>query len=109
VKAYIIRTDCGYDYINQFKYLTEIIHVAMPRFLDVHPMKGLEETLLKEIQNTPADEFGVIHLKILYNPEVDQCFCLVELPPRKQFRNTITNSVSSVIGLLKLRRLTSFF
>jgi hypothetical protein len=62
----------------------------MPRFLDVHPMKGLEETLLKEIQNTPADEFGVIHLKILYNPEVDQCFCLVELRPRKQFRNTIT-------------------
>jgi hypothetical protein len=36
------------------------------RFLDVHPMKELDETLLKELQNAPANEFG-----ILYNPEVD--------------------------------------
>jgi hypothetical protein len=52
----------------------------MPRFLDVHPMKGLDEALLKEIQNAPADEFGVTHLNILYNPEVDKCFCLIEAP-----------------------------
>jgi Protein of unknown function (DUF4242) len=52
----------------------------MPRFLDVHPMKGLNEVKLKEIQNSPADEFGIIHLNILYNPEVDQCFCLIEAP-----------------------------
>jgi hypothetical protein len=33
----------------------------------VHPMKGLDESLLKELQNAPADEFGVTHLNILYN------------------------------------------
>jgi hypothetical protein len=48
----------------------------MPRFLDVHSMKGLDEDSLKEIQNAPTDEFGVLHLNILYNPEVDRCFCL---------------------------------
>ena len=52
----------------------------MPRFLDVHSMKGLDEDSLKEIQNAPTDEFGVLHLNILYNPEVDRCFCLIEAP-----------------------------
>jgi hypothetical protein len=50
------------------------------RFLDVHPMKGLGKSLLKELQNSSADEFGVIHLNILFNPEVGQCFCLIEAP-----------------------------
>ncbi|MRN41446.1 MAG: hypothetical protein FIO02_10445 [Nitrosopumilales archaeon] len=30
----------------------------MPRFLDVHSMKGLDEDSLKEIQHAPTDEFG---------------------------------------------------
>jgi hypothetical protein len=29
----------------------------MPRFLDVHSMKGLDEDSLKEIQHGPTDEF----------------------------------------------------
>src|SRR5690348_9893841 len=65
--------------INQFKYVTQIIHLSM-RFLDVHPMKGLDESLLKELQNAPVDEFGIRHLNILFNPEVDRCFCLIEAP-----------------------------
>lgn len=53
-----IRTDLvNVKVINHFKYLTQIIHVSM-RFLDVHPMEGLDESLLKELQNAPADEFG---------------------------------------------------
>lgn len=50
----------------------------MPRFLDVHPMKGLDEDILKKLQDSPLDEFSVIHLNILYNPEADKCFCLLE-------------------------------
>lgn len=50
--------------------MTKIIHVAVPRFLDVHPMKGLDGALLRELQNAHADEFGIIHLNIMYNPEV---------------------------------------
>jgi hypothetical protein len=52
----------------------------MPRFLDVHPMKGLDEDSLKKLQDSPQDEFSVKHLNILYNPEVDKCFCLLEAP-----------------------------
>ncbi|HXX96194.1 MAG TPA: nickel-binding protein [Candidatus Bathyarchaeia archaeon] len=47
----------------------------MARFLDVHLMKGLDGTL---IRNALADEFRVTHLNIMYNPEVDQCYCLID-------------------------------
>jgi len=69
----------NYDYmINIIKRIS--VNIIVPRFLDVHPMKGLDGTLLRELQNAPVDEFGIKHLNILYNPEVDQCFCLVEAP-----------------------------
>jgi hypothetical protein len=45
----------------------------MPRFLDVHPMKGLDGALIRNL-HALADEFRVTHLNIMYNPEVDQCF-----------------------------------
>jgi hypothetical protein len=41
-------------------------------------MKGLDEDILKKLQDSPLDEFSVIHLNILYNPEADKCFCLLE-------------------------------
>jgi hypothetical protein len=52
----------------------------VPRFLDVHSMNGIDGARLRELQNAPVDEFGIKHLNILYNPEVDQCFCLLEAP-----------------------------
>jgi len=55
----------------------------VPRFLDVHSMKGLDEHILKTLQNSPQDEFSVKHLNILHNPEVDKCFCLLEAPTKE--------------------------
>jgi Protein of unknown function (DUF4242) len=52
----------------------------VPRFLDVHSMKGLNDNLLRELQSARVDEFGIIHLNIMYNPEVDQCYCLIDAP-----------------------------
>ena len=52
----------------------------MPRFLDVHSMKGLNEDTLMALQKSSEDEFKVKHLNIMYNPEVDKCFCLLEAP-----------------------------
>jgi len=43
-------------------------------------MKDLDEDFLKELQDLPQDVFGVKHLNILYNSEVDKCFCLLEAP-----------------------------
>ncbi len=39
----------------------------MPKFLDVHPLKGLDEETLKKLQTSPVDEFGIKHLNLMYN------------------------------------------
>ena len=47
----------------------------MPKFLDVHPMKGFdEETLRKWTSPAPADEFGVKSENMFYNKEEDRFF-----------------------------------
>jgi hypothetical protein len=33
----------------------------MPKFLDVHGLKGLDEETLRKTQNAPKDEFGITH------------------------------------------------
>jgi hypothetical protein len=58
----------------------------MPRFLDVHSMKGLDENILKKLQDSPQDEFSVKYLNILYNPEDDKCFCLLEAPNKEDVK-----------------------
>jgi hypothetical protein len=58
----------------------------MTRFLDVHSMKGLDEYILKKLQESPLDEFSVKHLNILYNPEADKCFCLLEAPTKEDVK-----------------------
>jgi hypothetical protein len=50
----------------------------MPRFLDLHAR--LDGNPLRKFQNGPVDEIGIIYLNILYNPEVEQYFCLIEAP-----------------------------
>jgi uncharacterized protein DUF4242 len=52
----------------------------LPRFLDVHSMKGLNEDMLNALQKSPEDEFKVKHLNIMFNPEIDKCYCLLEAP-----------------------------
>ena len=52
----------------------------MPRFLDVHSMKGLNDDMLNALQKSPEDEFKVKHLNIMYNPEIWQMLLLLEAP-----------------------------
>jgi hypothetical protein len=42
----------------------------MPRFLDVHPLKGVDEESLRRFQNAPVDEFQVKAINLMYNYEV---------------------------------------
>jgi hypothetical protein len=51
------------------------IEKQLPKFLNVHPMKGVTEDILKQIQVSRKDEFGVTHVNILFNPEADRVFC----------------------------------
>ena len=52
----------------------------MTRFIDVHPTGGVNEEMLKKMQNELPDEFGVTTENILYNIEADKVFCLIEAP-----------------------------
>ncbi len=52
----------------------------MPKFIDVHEMHPFTEEQLREIQNAPADEFGVTHHDILYNPDENRIYCVLDAP-----------------------------
>ena len=54
----------------------------MARFLDVHPTGGVDEEMLKKMQNELPDEFGVTTEDIMYNIEDDKVFCLIEAPDK---------------------------
>jgi hypothetical protein len=45
-------------------------------------MKGITEETLKQIQMSPKDEFGVTHVNILFNPEADRVFCILDAPDK---------------------------
>ena len=56
----------------------------MPKFLDVHPMKGFdEETLRKWTLPAPLDEFDVKPENMFYNKEQDRFFCLLDAPNKE--------------------------
>jgi len=55
----------------------------MPKFLDVHSLKGVDEETLRKAQDSPKDEFGVIHDNIKYNKEEDRFFCLLDAPNKE--------------------------
>ena len=41
----------------------------MAKFLDVHPLKGVDEETLRKTQKMPKDEFGITHDNMMYNKE----------------------------------------
>ena len=55
----------------------------MPKFLDVHSLKGVDEETLRKAQDSTKDEFGVIHDNIMYNKEEDRFFCLLDAPNKE--------------------------
>jgi Protein of unknown function (DUF4242) len=46
-------------------------------------LKGLDEESLRKLQNAPVDEFGIKHLNLMYNYEVDRFYCLPEAPNKQ--------------------------
>ena len=55
----------------------------MPKFLDSHHMKGVDENTLRNAQDSPEDEFGVTHENIMYNEKEDKLFCLLDAPSKE--------------------------
>jgi hypothetical protein len=54
----------------------------MAIFLDVHSMGSTSEETLRQIQASPRDEFGVSHVNILFNPEADKVYCIIDAPSK---------------------------
>ena len=54
----------------------------MKTFLDCHKVPFSEENL-KELCQSPRDEFGVRHVNLFYNRETRLCFCLLEAPNKE--------------------------
>jgi hypothetical protein len=62
------------------------ISVKLPIFLDVHKVPFSEDHL-KELSESPVDEFGVSHVNLFYNKEADVCFCLLSAPDKVAVEN----------------------
>ncbi len=52
----------------------------MPKFIDVHDMEPFTAEQLKELQDAPADEFGVTHHDILFNEGENRIYCILDAP-----------------------------
>ena len=71
-------------------YIQKLIFKSqLPKFLDVQPMKGITEETLKQIEISPKDEFSVTHVNILFNPEADRVFCILDAPTKMQLKKII--------------------
>jgi hypothetical protein len=46
-------------------------------------MDTLDEETLKKLQNSPRDEFGILHKNILYNEDEDKIFCILYAPNKE--------------------------
>ena len=67
-------------------------------------MKGVIEDNLKQIQMSPKDEFGVTHVNILFNPEADRVFCILDALTKMQLKKVIRKWESNVNGLWQLKK-----
>jgi hypothetical protein len=51
-------------------------------------LKGFEdEEILRKLQQSPLDEFGITHINIMYNKEEDKFFSLLDAPNREAVEN----------------------
>ena len=76
----------------------------MPKFLDSHHMKGVDENTLRNAQDSPKDEFGVTHENIMYNEKKINYSVFLMHPVKKRLKNIIKNLEFNVNGLLKSKQ-----
>lgn len=59
------------------------VFFEMTLFIDEHPIGAFDEETLKQLQNSPRDEFGITHKNILYNEDEDKIFCILDAPNKE--------------------------
>ena len=73
----------------------------MPKFLDVHSLKGFDEETTRKAQKMPKDEFGITHDNMMYNREEDKWFCLLDAPSKEVLKSITRKLVLPVNGSKK--------
>ena len=73
----------------------------MPKFLDVHSMKGFTEESIRKAQKELPDEFGVMTENMMYNMEADRLYCLLNAPNKEAVENITINMALNASGLWK--------
>ena len=71
----------------------------MPKFLDVHPMKGFEEQSIKKSISESPDEFGITTENALNNIEAVGFIVYLMLQIKRQLKSITRNMVSNASGL----------
>jgi hypothetical protein len=61
------------------------IGLAMPQFIDGHPMGSLTAEQLKQLQTAPKDKFGVTHHD--YNKKENRVYCVLAAPSKDAVEN----------------------
>jgi hypothetical protein len=57
--------------------------VLLARFLDAHKIGSFTEEQLIKLQKSPVDELGVSQVNVLYNPEADIMYCILDAPNKE--------------------------
>jgi hypothetical protein len=60
----------------------------MPKFLDVHSMKGFTEESIRKAQTELPDEFGVTTENMTFNIEADKLSCYLTRLIKKQLKTS---------------------
>lgn len=55
----------------------------MPKFLDVHPMKGFEEQTIMKAISESSGEFGVTTENALNKVDADRLYCILDTPNKE--------------------------
>ena len=58
--------------------------MSLCKFLDVPPLKGLDEEILRRLQSSPVDELGIKHVNLMYNQEEDRFYVFLKHETNKQ-------------------------
>ncbi len=85
--------------VGTIKEKPEITKSNSKKFLDVHSLKGFkDEEILRKLQQSPTDEFGITHINMMYNKEDDKFFAFLRHQIEKQSKIIIINMASNMNG-----------
>ena len=68
-------------------YRTLIMTTLTKNFILIHKIGSFTEEQLMKLQKSPVDEFGVSQANVLYNPEADIMYCILDAPNKNAIVN----------------------